>query len=199
MVIPVKIQLMGDGGVGKTTLCRTWVGEGNIQYNSMPGVNLALKKLVHDNPATRNSYNFKFQIWDLTDDPRFQSMREYCSRGARGALCCFDVTNQESYRNIGEWINDFWDWPKKLGIDRGKLPLLIVGTKCDLRGNPTFPNQVASKQGQEYAAELTKLVKEEYGFEIHYIETSAKDQINVDEAFRLLANEIISNVNFRTK
>jgi len=190
-----KIVLIGDGGVGKTALRRAWLGEGfKTEYLMTIGADFASKEINFYFSPTKTNYIIKFQIWDLAGQPRFKAVRDLYYRGAVGALCFFDITNQESYMNLVEWIKNYWDFN-----GRGKLPLLIVGAKCDLRGNPAFPNQVASKHGQQYAAELTKLVKEKNGFNIHYIETSAKDQINVDEAFLMLAKEIISSLDHQEK
>ncbi|MHA1207584.1 MAG: Rab family GTPase [Candidatus Hodarchaeales archaeon] len=119
---------------------------------------------------------------------------DFYYRGAVGALVFYDVTNQESYMNLVEWIQSYWNLNAI-----GKSPLLIVGSKCDLRDNPAFPNQVSSHYGKEYAAEITKLLKHKYGFSVHYIETSAKEDINIDKVFKLLANEIISSVSFSEK
>jgi len=135
---------------------------------------------------TKLTYDLKFQIWDLAGQPRFKAVRDLYYRGAIGALCFFDITNQESYMNLVEWIQSYWALN-----GYGKAPLLIVGSKCDLRDNPAFPTQVSARYGKEYAAELTKLLQHKYGFSVHYIETSAKEDINVDVAFKTLAKEII--------
>ncbi|MHA1971886.1 MAG: Rab family GTPase [Candidatus Hodarchaeales archaeon] len=190
-----KIVLIGDGGVGKTALRRAWLGEGfKTEYLMTIGADFASKEISYYYSPTKTTYNIKFQIWDLAGQPRFKAVRDLYYRGAIGAMCFFDITNQESYMNLVEWIKNYWNLN-----GRGKLPLIIVGAKCDLRDNPAFQSQVASKHGREYAAELTKLVKTKHGFEIHYIETSALEGVNVDEAFHLLAKEIISNIDFQEK
>ncbi|MFX1286408.1 MAG: Rab family GTPase [Promethearchaeota archaeon] len=182
-----KIVLIGDGGVGKTALRRAWLGEGfKTEYLMTIGADFASQELSFYYPETKSTYDLKFQIWDLAGQPRFKAVRDLYYRGAIGALCFFDITNQESYMNLVEWIQSYWALN---GL--GKSPLLIVGSKCDLRDNPAFPTQVSARYGKEYAAELTRLLEHKYGFSVHYIETSAKEGINVDEAFKILAKEII--------
>ncbi|MFX0087631.1 MAG: GTP-binding protein [Candidatus Hodarchaeota archaeon] len=190
-----KIVLIGDGGVGKTALRRAWLGEGfKTEYLMTIGADFASQEISIYHSETKTSYDLKFQIWDLAGQPRFKAVRDLYYRGAIGALCFFDITNQESYMNLVEWIQSYWNLN-----GHGKVPLVIIGAKCDLRDNPAFPSQVSAKYGKEYAAELTKLLKFKYGFSVHYIETSAKEDINVDQAFRLLASEIIASVNYQDK
>ncbi|MHA2107571.1 MAG: GTP-binding protein [Candidatus Hodarchaeales archaeon] len=191
----IKIVLIGDGGVGKTTLRRTWLGEDfKKRYHMTIGADFAHQDIAYYYPPTKTTYDIKFQVWDLAGQPMFKTVRDLYYRGAVGALCFFDISNQESYINLVEWIRSFWTLN-----GMGKRPLLIVGSKCDLRGNLAFPNQVPARYGQEYAEELSKSLKDELGFSVHYIETSAKENVNVDDVFRILAGEIIASYSFQEK
>ncbi len=191
--IHAKIVLIGDGGVGKTAFRRTWLGEEfKTEYLMTIGADFALQEVPYYHPPTKTTYAIKFKVWDLAGQPRFKAVRKLYYHGAVGALCFFDVTNQESYKNLVEWIQSYWSLN---GI--GKSPLIIIGSKCDLRDNPGFPNQVPTHYGKEYAVELSKLLKEKLGFSVQYLETSAKDRINVDEGFKLLAKEIVSYSTFQ--
>ncbi len=193
--IRIKIVLIGDGGVGKTTLRRAWLGEEfKTKYLMTIGADFASQEVTYYHSPTKSTYNIKFQVWDLAGQPMFKTVRELYYRGAVGALCFFDITNQDSYMNLVKWIQNYWDLN-----GMGKRPLLIVGAKCDLRGNPAFPNQVSAHYGKEYAAELSKTLKDKLGFSVHYVETSAKENINVDDVFRMLAGEIISSYSFQEK
>ncbi len=193
--IRIKIVLIGDGGVGKTTLRRTWLGEEfKTEYHMTIGADFASKEVSYYHSPTKTTYKIKFQVWDLAGQPMFKAVQELYYRGAVGALCFFDITNQESYMHLVEWIQSFWNLNGK-----GKSPLLIVASKCDLRDNPAFPNQVSAHYGKEYAEKLSKSLKDELGFSVHYVETSAKDDINVDNVFKMLAGEIISSYTFQEK
>ena len=105
-----------------------------------------------------------------------------------------DLTGKESIENLVEWIQSYWQLN-----GHGKVPLVIVGAKSDLRDNPAFPTQVSARHGKDYAKELSKLLKNKYGFSVHYIETSAKENVNIEKAFRILANEIIASTTFQEK
>jgi small GTP-binding protein len=193
--IRIKIVLAGDGGVGKTTLRRIWLGDRfKSEYHMTVGADFASKDITYYHSATKATYNLKFQVWDLAGQPLFRTVQKMYYLGSVGALCFFDITNQESYMNLVEWIQSFWDFN-----GMGRRPLLIVGSKSDLRGNPAFPNQVPAQYGTKYAEELSKPLKKELGFSVHYVETSAKENINVDEVFRILAGEILSSYSFKEK
>ncbi len=182
-----KILLIGDGGVGKSSFRRAWLGETfHTQYLMTLGADFASKETSLFHSSTNTHFTIKFQIWDLAGQPRFKVVSDLYYRGAVGALCFFDITNKNSYINLAEWINSYW----KLNGE-GIRPLLIVGAKCDLRRNPEIQDQVSSQLGIDYARELTKYVQKNNNFTIHYIETSAKDNLNVDKAFQLLGKEII--------
>ncbi|MFX0211011.1 MAG: Rab family GTPase, partial [Candidatus Hodarchaeota archaeon] len=123
-----KILLIGDGGVGKSSFRRAWLGETfQTQYLMTLGADFASKQISYFYSPTDTNFTIKFQIWDLAGQPRFKVVSDLYYRGAVGALCFFDVTNQDSYINLAEWINSYW----KLNGD-GIRPLLIVGAKCDL-------------------------------------------------------------------
>jgi small GTP-binding protein len=188
----IKLLLIGDGGVGKSTFREVWLGgKFRTQYLMTLGADFAAKEIIFQH-SDYEEFKLKFQIWDLAGQPRFKVVGELYYRGAVGALCFFDITNQESFLNLKEWINHFW----KLN-GKGVRPLLIVGTKSDLRNESS--NQIATEAGIKYAKELTQIVQQDHGFTIHYIETSAKENVNVDQTFQLIAKEIINSLKFQTK
>ncbi|MFW9902727.1 MAG: GTP-binding protein [Candidatus Thorarchaeota archaeon] len=182
-----KILLIGDGGVGKSSLRRTWLGETfRTRYIMTLGADFAAKEITLFYAPTNTHFTLKYQIWDLAGQPRFKVVSDLYYRGAVGALCFFDITNPQSFSNVMEWINCYWNLNGE-----GKRPILIIGAKCDLRNHPNFPNQVPTQHGFDLADELTKHVRESHKFNVSYVETSAKEDINVEKAFQLLGTEII--------
>ncbi|MHA2304347.1 MAG: GTP-binding protein [Candidatus Hodarchaeales archaeon] len=194
-VLRIKMLLIGDGGVGKSAFRRTWLGETfQTQYLMTLGADFASKEISLLYSPTKTTYTIKFQIWDLAGQPRFKVVSDLYYKGAVGALCFFDITNQESFINLENWIKSFWELN-----GQGKRPIVIVGAKSDLREDPIFQEKVSPEHGTEYAKELTEIVQRDKGFTINYVETSALRDVNVDLTFRLLATEIISSVEFRRK
>jgi len=91
-------------------------------------------------------------------------------RGAHGIIVVFDVTDQESFNNVKQWLHE---------IDRyacQNVKKLLVGNKCDLASKRAVATEVA----QEFADSLG----------IQYLETSAKNATNVDKAFTTMASQI---------
>ncbi len=176
----LKIALLGDGAVGKTSLRTRYMGRGFTPQHLMTiGADFAaVDKTINYNGT---DYHVTFQIWDLAGQARFTDVRQRFYFGSLGGLLLFDVTRPESFQNIPNWLNEIW---KNSGS--GAVPIIVLGNKSDMRSN----SSVSVKKAEDYCQQLTKNTKQ-HGFEVIYIETSAKDGTNVDEAFEALGKRII--------
>ena len=108
--------------------------------------------------------------WDTAGQERFRTITSSYYRGAHGIIVVFDVTDQESFNNVKQWLNE---------IDRyanESVNKLLVGNKSDL----------TAKRAVEY--NTAKAFADEIG--VPYIETSAKNATNVEQAFMTMAAEI---------
>ena len=72
-----------------------------------------------------NDLDISLQIWDTAGQERFRSMAPMYYRGAKAAICVFDVTNEESFRRVNTWIKDL-----KLHADPNVV-ICFAGNKCD--------------------------------------------------------------------
>ncbi len=170
-----KICLLGDGAVGKTSLRRSFLGEGfNEAYTMSIGADFAVKTVSMDGER------IVCQIWDLAGQPRFMGVREIYYRGTQACLLVYDITKPESFKNIASWVNE-------LTRNNGGalVPTLLIGNKADLRG--TTSTSVLPGQGTTYAENLGEWI----GFEVPFIETSAKYGDNVQTAFQTLIKHTI--------
>ncbi len=177
--VPIfKIALLGDGAVGKTSLRNRFMGKPLPgKYLMTIGAEFAIKSLeIRNKPV-------KFQIWDLAGQPRFESVREPYYKGTLGGLLVFDVTRPESFENSPSWIKELWE-----NNGRGKIPLVLLGNKIDLRDS--VKPSIYPVHGEGLAAEFSKFCVKE-SFEVPYIETSAKTGENVDRAFQILGEAIL--------
>ncbi|UCH32833.1 MAG: GTP-binding protein [Candidatus Bathyarchaeota archaeon] len=177
----IRICLLGDGAVGKTALRERYLGKGfSSNYIMTIGADFAVKQV---NIASRPA---KFQIWDLAGQPRFSSVRALYYRGSMGALLIFDVTRPDSFANAQSWVNELW---KSNG--KGPVPIVLLGNKADLRGQGA--DEISNEQAIAYAAKVSEETQAT-GFEISYMETSAKSGKNVYQAFELLGKNILDYV-----
>jgi small GTP-binding protein len=168
-----KVVLLGDGAVGKTSIRQQYLGKGFKEGYSMTiGADFCVKRVeLGDLTVT-------FQIWDLAGQQRFDVVREVYYRGSSGALLVFDVSNPSSFENLPSWLNEL----TKNNYDR-IVPVVLIGNKTDLRGKvPCLPREA----GTQYANSLTEWT----GFDVPYLETSAKTGLNIEKAFALLSDQI---------
>jgi small GTP-binding protein len=178
----LKIILIGDGAVGKTSIRRQYLGEGfKNDYQMTIGADLATK----ESPVLYSGgKQIKYLIWDLAGQPRFENVRTAYYMSAMGALVVFDATRPESFQNIVTWMNEVWR-----NNGRGPVPMVILGNKTDLRqeGLPS----VSDEKAQRFALTLSKIAKKHRGFNIYYLPTSAKTGFNINLAFELLGEAIL--------
>ena len=130
------------------------------------GVDFKLKNIEIDNKK------IKLQIWDTAGQERFRTITTSYYKGAHAILICFDITDRESFDHIRNWMADIDKFGKE-GVLR-----ILVGNKCDLE----HARQVRKEEGNEIA--------NKYG--IKYIETSAKDTINIEDLFISTAKHLLS-------
>jgi len=162
----VKITLLGEAAVGKTSLVYRFVQNTfRDSYKSTLGVNLLKKDLRVDNFGDVSA-----QIWDLGGQESFRSLRKLYLEGANGALVIYDMTNRKTFKKLDDWLESFKD-------ARGEQPLLLIGNKADLENKI----EVEEEEGKNYADQ----------HKMDFIITSAKTGLNVEDAFKDLIREIL--------
>jgi len=163
----VKSIIIGDSGVGKSSLLYRYTDQDwNPHYIATIGVDF--KVLTFE----RQSRVVKLQLWDTAGQERFRGITHSYYRGAHGIMLVFDLTNMESFDNVTTWMNDV----RKFGVEG--MPMVLIGNKCDCPAKRV----VTKEMGEALAAKLG----------CKYMETSAKDNANVDEAFTYLVDECVA-------
>lgn len=161
-----KILLIGDSGVGKTCImCRYSHDAFSSNYVSTIGVDFIMKTIE------LNGQRIKLQIWDTAGQERFQAITASFYRGAMGIMLIYDVTNGQSFDNISRWLRNI-DQNASEDVVR-----MIMGNKSDLAEARLISKEQAEKVAIHHA--------------IPFMETSAKANINVAEAFREIALRIL--------
>jgi len=171
----IKICLVGDIGVGKTSLIRRYVLDlFDDKYIATIGTKVSKKNLSVDNPETGNREDIVLLIWDIMGQPSFREiLREAYFYGAQGALCVCDITNRDTFAELRYWI-------KAMTATAGPVPMVVLGNKKDLEQN-------AAVSIEDLAAFSNK-------FDSRAIMTSAKTGENVEEAFSEIITRVLSAI-----
>ncbi len=178
----LKVILIGDGAVGKTSIRRRYLGEGfRDDYQMTIGADLAAKK---SDIVYSGGKQIKYLIWDLAGQPRFNNVRKAYYSASVGALLVFDVTRPESFQNIPKWLNELW---RNNGL--GPVPIVVLGNKIDLSkvGIPC----VSERKAKAFVDRLSQIAEKYRGFKIYFLSTSAKTGLNIEQAFELLGEAIL--------
>ena len=166
----LKLMLTGDSGAGKSSLLLRFVdGAFNDSFISTIGIDFKVRTL------NINGVRYKLQIWDTAGQERFKTIVSTYYRGAHGIIIVYDISNEETFLNLPKWITDANKYTEP------SVPKIIVGNKIDSEDKRVIPY----KEGYDYA--------KEQGFE--FLEVSAKHNINIEELFIKLCENITPNLN----
>jgi len=174
-----KVLLVGESGVGKTSICKRAVhGIFATNYKATVGVDFGLKTVAVA-PTERNPEGkVKLQLWDIAGQERFQDMTRVYYKEAVAAIIVYDKTKLASYQAVTAWKEDI---DKKITLSNGEpIPVFLFGNKCDLPAAEHFPIT---------GAEISRFVQD-HKFTQHF-DTSAKDNINLDDAMKRIAETIL--------
>jgi len=160
-----KLLLIGDSGVGKSCLLLRFAEDSYTEsYLSTIGVDFKIRTIDLEGKT------IKLQIWDTAGQERFRTITAAYYRGAHGIIVVYDVTDSESFENVKMWLKEIDRYAAE-DVDK-----LLIGNKSDL----------VSKKVVEYsiAKELADSLS------IPFLETSARNTINVDQMFLTMARQI---------
>ncbi|SMN18532.1 similar to Saccharomyces cerevisiae YFL005W SEC4 Rab family GTPase essential for vesicle-mediated exocytic secretion and autophagy [Maudiozyma saulgeensis] len=164
----MKILLIGDSGVGKSCLLVRFVEDKfSPSFITTIGIDFKIKTV------DINGKKVKLQLWDTAGQERFRTITTAYYRGAMGIILVYDVTDERTFKNIKTWFNTVSEHAND------DAQLLLVGNKSDMD-----TRVVTTEQGEDLAKELG----------IPFVESSAKDDSNVDDIFFTLAKLIQEKV-----
>ncbi len=160
-----KLLIIGEATVGKTCLLLRYADDSFTQ-NHITTIGIDFKTKF----ITINNSVIKLQIWDTAGQERFRTITKSYYKDANGIILTYDISNSDSLKNIQNWMK-LIEQNAEDGVCK-----ILVGNKCDLE------NRVIQKEEGEKIAQ---------DFGMKFFETSAKSDINVDEAFNCLVSMIL--------
>lgn len=167
----LKVIILGDSGVGKTSLMNQYVNKKfSNQYKATIGADFLTKEVMVDDRLVT------MQIWDTAGQERFQSLGVAFYRGADCCVLVFDVTAPNSFKTLDSWRDEFLIQASPR--DPENFPFVVLGNKVDLENRA-----VSAKRAQQWCHSKN---------EIPYFETSAKEGINVENAFQTIAKKALA-------
>uniref|UniRef100_A0A3P9KEQ8 small monomeric GTPase n=1 Tax=Oryzias latipes TaxID=8090 RepID=A0A3P9KEQ8_ORYLA len=171
----IKFLALGDSGVGKTSFLYQYTdGKFNSKFITTVGIDFREKTVVSLMPfdCCSKGQKIHLQLWDTAGQERFRSLTTAFFRDAMGFLLLFDLTNEQSFLNVRNWMSQL-----QMHAYCENPDVVLCGNKCDLMDQRAI--------SEDEARELA----EKYG--IPYFETSAANGQNVTEAVRILLDLIM--------
>ncbi|KAI9021579.1 small GTPase superfamily [Phycomyces nitens] len=159
--VPVKLVLLGESAVGKSSLVIRFVDREFLQ-NREPTIGAAFLT----QKCSLEDHTIKFEIWDTAGQERFHSLAPMYYRNAQAAIVAYDVTKAASLDKAKSWVKELQRQANS------QIVIALVGNKVDLP-EETVGRQVSTEEAAAYAAETGLL----------FFETSARLGTNVDRVF----------------
>ncbi|MHA1620204.1 MAG: Rab family GTPase [Promethearchaeota archaeon] len=178
--IKKKVLILGEGGVGKTTLLYRYVNQVFIDSTKMTiGSDFFVKKIKHIDDEYEN--RLTLLLWDFAGQERFRFILKDYTKGAECVFLAFDMTRFNSLTRLHDWIEVL----KEGGVwGNPSVKFFLVGTKKDLvnLGISSVPES------------LIKDFQEEFGIN-QYFRTSSKDGTGIEDFFEHVASSLINQEN----
>jgi len=176
----IKVIVIGNSGVGKTSLCRLFFNDKfTTVHKPTVGVEFSSKEYV----SKRNKrYNLNF--WDIGGQERYIYMTNVYYKNADFCLVMFDLTNRESFEACSKWKQDL-DLKYKLDDVDSNCPCLLVGNKSDMSNRVLDQSEI-----EDFCME--------HGF-YGYMEVSVKKDIMARETIDYIVGKIVSKREKKSK
>jgi Ras-related protein Rab-7A len=164
----LKVIILGDSSVGKTSLMNQYVNKKfNTQYKATIGADFLTKEVSLEERVVT------MQIWDTAGQERFQSLGVAFYRGADACILVFDVTSKKSFDALDTWRDEFL--VQASPANPNDFPFVVLGNKIDLKESRV----VTMKEAKAYC--IGRNIQSDA--QPMYWETSAKTKECVDQAF----------------
>jgi small GTP-binding protein len=168
-----KICLLGDWGVGKTSLIKKFVfDQFDDKYISTLGTKVT-KKRIKFKISAEEIIDMNILIWDIMGQEEFKKIQLMAYKNANGAILVCDITRRETLDNLKTWSSELFSIT-------GEIPIIIMANKSDLKDEAKF--------------NIDDLARTAQGFPAPHYMTSAKTGENVEEAFIKIGKKLLTTL-----
>ena len=168
-----KVLLLGDWSVGKTCLLMRYMDNTFTEMHlSTIGIDSKIK-IVN----LKEGLDARIQIWDTAGQERYKTIAKSYIKGANGILLVYDVTKRNSFEVIKNWVKQIKD------LVSSRVNVVLIGNKIDLEDK----REVKTEEGEQLGKE----------FNYQFFETTAKDGVNINEAFEALIKSIAEKYSYK--
>ncbi len=172
----VKILMLGDSGVGKTSLMSRWTEDTfNPNMVGTLGVDFKMKSIMVE------GCHVQVQVWDTAGQERFRKITRAYYRNAHGIVLVYDCCGRESFENISYWMQNIQEH------SGDGVQVAVVGNKIDLREVHRGQTDFDQSELVEHA-EAAPLAAEN---EVDFYEASAKEKTGVESCFTELIAKVV--------
>jgi len=169
--ILLKIKLIGDSSVGKSSIVTRLCGE-PFKEDIGPTIGVDYKSKI----AELNGHKIKMIIWDTAGQERFRTVTTTYYKNSHGFCFVYDVTHRPSFESIKKWLDE----ANENTSSDNKVVMMLIANKIDL----SFSRVVTKEESEAFAREHNML----------YCETSAKTKEGIEKAFDAICGYIVSNM-----
>ncbi|CAD8137047.1 unnamed protein product [Paramecium octaurelia] len=162
----VKILMLGEGAVGKSSLLNRYVDE-KFSENIQATLGVEYRQKI----LTQGEKQLIVQVWDTAGQERFRVITPIFYRNAQGVSLVYSVVDKNSFQQVQTWIDNLKDQ-----IDCEQVSIVLVANKCDIA-----QREVTTLEGQQLAQK----------YQIKYFECSARTGAQVKEMYTELVQQIL--------
>ena len=161
-----KVVLVGESGVGKTSIITKFIDETfQEDQQSTTGGTFSTKSVICDGGKI-----LKFEIWDTAGQERYRALTKMFYKDANAAIMVYDITRKDSF----EELKNYWSEQIKESSPEGII-LVIAANKSDLFEHEAIDESIAREFAQQIGA--------------FYIATSAKNSDGINNLFEEIAKK----------
>lgn len=180
MELPIEIGLLGNNKIGKTNIYNLYNGN---EFNDTELTTIDAEYYTNDIDINFGKIQKKMKIivWDTPGQERFLLTTINLAKNFLGLIFIYSITDRKSFTDIEKMIRKY----NEIKIN-SNIPLILIGNKCDIDDlqdiDNKFCREVSFNEGEKLA--------QRYG--IKFFECSAKKNININESFNYLIDQIVN-------